>query len=354
MRLRSGAGRLAELSLHACGGPLLLVTSAGFTRRGTTSRIRDLLGAERVAVYDGVTPNPDIDELNDATARWRSHAVASIVAVGGGSVIDTAKVLALTLAAAEERPLDVHFRLGRPLAWQQSLPVMAVPTTAGTGAEVTPFATVWDRRSRRKLSLADERMYPRVALLDPELTLTLPARETRHTALDAISHALESLWNKRRTPLSTVYAIQALRLAREALPAVVVDSLDLSARTGLQTASLLAGLAISETRTALAHSLSYPLTAHHGVPHGLACSFTLPALARRVLPELGERAIAEEIELTAGFLRELKLDAEIALQVSLDQALALASEMHTPERANNFIMEAIDVKEILREAFSGG
>ncbi len=160
----------------------------------------------------------------------------------------------------------------------RALPLIAVPTTAGTGSEVTPWATLWDRSSDapKKYSLHVDETWPEAALVDPALTRSAPAGVTRNSALDALSHALESIWNVNHNPVSDALAVAAARGVIATLPALLAAADAEDQRIAMSRASLMAGLAFSNTRTALAHSVSYEMTLRHGLPHGLACSFTLP------------------------------------------------------------------------------
>lgn len=354
VRVVAGAGSLEQLPrLLPAQGAILLVTTAGFTRRGLTARLCRLLDGEgvgRVVVHDTVTPNPELDDLEAAAAQHRRLRPVAVLAVGGGSALDAGKVLAATLGAPDPRLLHHVFREGAPAAWSSDTPLVAVPTTAGTGSETTPFATVWDQRTRKKYSVTGDSVFPQACVLDPELTLSLGRDDSLFPALDTISHALESLWNHHATPVTEALALQALRLAAGHLPRVLGDGSDLAARAGMQQASLLAGQAISRTRTALAHSISYPLTLHHGVPHGLACSFTLPALLRRHAPAMAadaeRRALLARVE---DVLAGLRLHEELTRFASPAQVLALLPEMHTPGRADNFLFEP-GTEELVRDS----
>lgn len=266
------------LAHHVTAQHVLLVTTPGFVKRGVVQRVKDILAPRQVTVWDGVKPNPDLQDLDAATQSLRTLDIGSVLGLGGGSALDAAKVLASTITSPAEPTLRQVFRDKSAAKWAPRLPLVAVPTTSGTGAEVTPFATVWDHEEHKKHSLSGDFMYPDAALLDATLTLTLGEEDTLYPALDAISHALESLWNKNCTPVSRAYAFQALTLSNEALQRVMKDPFDLKGRQDLQTASLFAGLAISQTRTAIAHSISYSLTSQFGVPHGLACSYGLNEL----------------------------------------------------------------------------
>jgi alcohol dehydrogenase len=229
-----------------------------------------------------VGPNPDFIGLVDScrTYATATRPVEAIVALGGGSVMDAAKVLAA--AKGDFETVRRHLETGKDGETLGRTPIIAIPTTAGTGSEVTSWATVWDTSAMKKYSLARETLYPEAALVDPLLTLGLPRAITISTGLDALSHALESIWNVNANPVSSSLAEVAAREVIEALPLLADDLANEALRTRLARASLFAGLAFSNTRTALAHSLSYHLTLHHGVPHGIACSFSLPMVMRAV------------------------------------------------------------------------
>ncbi len=354
VRVIAGPGTLDELPrLLPDSGSILLVTTPGFTRRGLTERVLQLLGNTRdryIVVHDAITPNPELDDLDATAQEHASLAPYAVVALGGGSALDAGKVLAAILGSPERRPLHRTFREGAAARWNRHIPLVAVPTTAGTGSEATPFATVWDPRTDRKYSVSGDSVYPRAAVLDPELTIGLGHDHTLFPALDTVSHALESLWNVHATPMSEALALQALRLSVENLPSVVADGGNLSARAGMQQASYLAGQAISTTRTALAHSISYPLTLHHGMPHGLACSFTLPALLRKFAAELGSDGERQALfARVAVMLDDLQLPYHVRRFATPDQIVALLPQMHTPERAGNFRFEA-DVESLLHES----
>ena len=335
-------------------GPALLVTSEGARLRGWTGPFEAALRGRcgEVLVWDRVRSNPSLDDLVAAESALAGFPVEQVVAAGGGSALDLAKAIAFVRAPGSPgaRELVLRLRAGRPIPDVVALPWTAVPTTAGTGSEATPFATLWDRDAHRKLSLSHPSLFARRALLDPRLTLGLPWPVTLAGGLDALSQCLESVWNRRATPLTDALAASGAAGVLRSLP-VVRDRPDaLEARSDLQLSSLLSGLCISRTRTALAHSISYPLTARLGTPHGIACSFTLPALwefsveaddgrmaalARSL--GLGPRDPSRELgRRLREFLDGLGFAAELRKTVpAADAVLALEGEMETPERAGN-------------------
>lgn len=349
VRIVAGAGTSRQLAKHLPPGHYLLLTTAGMVRRGGVAAITGDAGETYRWTVDTCAPNPQLDALELQCSTLRKNEYDGIVALGGGSVIDTAKVLSAVLRNSDTQALSKHLRHGEALDFSRCLPLACMPTTAGTGADVTPFATVWDRSA--KFSLMHTALYPRLTLLDPELTRTLPEQETLHGALDASSHALETLWNVNTIPLAGTLAVQALEKICANLQGVLDDPDDLEKREALQVASLYAGLAISQNRTAIAHSISYPLTARYGVPHGLACSFTLAALL-----ELVARESAWSFPVPASLLLRLKtmfaslsLGKQVRAYCSDEQVLGLIPEMFNPQRAANFTISIspAQVREIL-------
>jgi len=340
VRVWSGRNHLTALPIILPRGNILLLSSKGTTIRGTNAKIIAVLGAERVTINDSTCANPDLDALDDLISSLQEQTFSAIVAVGGGSVIDSAKVLGVCLAKDEERPLDRILRGGVKQNWGQGIPVFAIPTTSGTGAEVTPFATVWDFRDKKKFSVFGDAVFPSQALLDPSLLVSLPMELTLFTGLDAISHALESLWNKNRTPVSSSFALAALDKSVESFPRVLSNPDDLLMRAEMQDAAVLGGFAISQGRTALAHSISYPLTLHHHMPHGLACSFTLTALLR--IPGIKEGLPEHSLALclkTADMLDSLGIPNFVSRYANLDEMLRLIPEMSTKARSDNFSLD---------------
>lgn len=324
----------------AAQASILLVTTAGFTKRGITAQLREWLFPQPLLIIDQVTANPDIDSIDSWLKQYAAQPVAAVIGLGGGSAMDAAKAVALMLSQAETTPapLDQLFRAKQIRQPACRLPLLLIPTTAGTGSEVTPFATIWDNKQKQKFSLSGSAVYPDVALLDASLTLSLPANETLYSGLDALSHALESLWNHHRTPISEAYACQAIALLARHLTDALSCPASLSARQGMQTASLLAGLAISTTRTAIAHAISYPLTSHYAVPHGLACSFTLPALVELVLSAAALPQLTPTLQQASELLQQLPLSQALQAKVNFPQIYSKKSEMFHPDRAGNFIL----------------
>jgi phosphonate metabolism-associated iron-containing alcohol dehydrogenase len=211
------------------------------------------------------------------------------VAVGGGSAIDTAKALMVGTASGRFNDLIDLLATGAAFNPHAVKTLVAVPTTAGTGSEVTPWATIWDRERQKKYSLHLPQTWPSVAVIDPELMLSLPASVTLQSGLDALSHALESIWNVNANPVSDTFAISAVSDILDVLPRLMRDLGNLDLRGRMALAALKAGMAFSNTKTALAHSISYEMTLRYGLPHGIACSFPLPMVLERAIGQRADR-----------------------------------------------------------------
>lgn len=340
VKVLAGEGIFDNIPEIVPGGKILLVTSPFSVKRGLAEQGVKSLKPLNTVIYDSVTPNPELCDLEKAGLELCGHGFASIIALGGGSVIDTAKAFAVMLsnpgaslsAVLKEKIRTDH---GRRIF------LLAIPTTSGTGSEITPFATVWDSEAKKKLSLSGERVYPDIALLDPLLTLSVPGDITLNTGLDAISHALESLWNINRSPLSQGTALYSLELSLKALPKALAEPGNIESRAEMQWASNLAGFCISQTRTALAHAISYPLTVRFGVPHGLAAGFCLRELIKDFIKRgPGLLYGCNTLERVSAMLKEFRLSEKLLAYCSASQVLSLVGEMFDPARAGNYILKA--------------
>lgn len=274
VRIQCANGAIDQLSSLINGRPYILVTYAEPVFQQWAERIARQV--QPLMVIDSIRANPDLDDIKLQCEALTSltQAPQLVIALGGGSVLDTAKALAASQGDF------AHFHQGLLAAEEvtASWPIIALPTTAGTGSEVTCWGTIWHRHSGKKYSVKGPSLYPEWAVIDPELSLNLPFELTRQTGLDALSHALESIWNVNRNPVSNTFAIKAANTILNVLPKLLDDLTNRDLRRQMAEAALLAGLAFSNTQTAIAHALSYPLTLKYDVPHGIACSFTLPQI----------------------------------------------------------------------------
>ena len=255
-----------------------LVTSQGWITRGAVDNLISHCG-KPFAQFLNCDKNPTIQTVFDVAENLKNIDV--YVGLGGCSVIDALKGAAVLCALKNNmEPFLNHLKEGTDLPdGLSNLQIIAIPTTSGTGSEVPPWGTIWGEQGI-KHSVTHNSIYPSYAILDPVLTTTMPRELTIASALDALSHAMEAVWNRRHTALSDAMASQAISILRGDLVNVLRNPDNLIARCRMQTASTIAGLAMGTTQTALAHSISYPFTSKFGVPHGLACSFTLGEIAR--------------------------------------------------------------------------
>lgn len=347
VRIRFGAGALNEIGDLIQGRTYCLVTYGEPVFLDIAKRIENIAGPAAL-IIDNVAPNPDFGVLSETCAQYGSALPAPevIVALGGGSVIDTAKVIAA--GANGFGPVKRYLEEGDGEDALTAFPIIAIPTTAGTGSEVTCWATVWDAANGRKHSLSHRTLYPTDAVVDPELMVGMPRELTVNTGLDALSHALESIWNVNGNPVSTNHAVYAATEVLSALPGLIDDPQNLDLRTRIARAATFAGLAFSNTKTALAHSISYHITLNHGTPHGLACSFSLAMVMRSAIGASDacddglRRIFGEDLSAGADRLEEFLVN----LGVSVDKAdygvedeewRTLIESAISGERGRNFI-----------------
>jgi phosphonate metabolism-associated iron-containing alcohol dehydrogenase len=325
----------------------VLLTFGEAADLGLVDRVREHLGDRLVDVIARVTPNPDVADLELLYPLVWRHDAQVVVALGGGSVIDSAKAVLVGTPSGRFDEIREWLREGRSFVPLAAKALIAIPTTAGTGSEVTPWATVWDRAGQRKHSLHLPQTWPEAAVVDPVLMRSLPEAVTVQSGLDALSHALEAIWNRNANPVSDALALAAARGILATLPALKRAPEDLRLREAMAVAALQAGLAFSNTRTALAHSLSYPMTLRLGLPHGIACSFTLPMVARLAIGRDAQRdavlaqalgPLADAPARLEAFLHDLGVKTRFA-DYGVDEAgaAALLDAALQGDRGRNFI-----------------
>ncbi len=273
-----GVARLGELVRELGGRRVLLVTDPGIVAAGHVERGEAALRAAGLVVerFADVHENPTTADVARGLAVARDFGPDLLVGFGGGSPIDVAKGVNFRVSCGGEMS---DYR-GRATATASLLPLVAVPTTAGTGTEVQSFALIADAATHQKMACGDPSAAPKIALLDAELTLTLPPFVTACTGLDAIGHAVESAVTKPRTTVSAHYARAAFEVLAANFPRVVDVPTDLAARAGMLRGAALAGLAIEHSMLGAAHSLANPLTVRHALPHGQAVGTMLPYVVR--------------------------------------------------------------------------
>lgn len=275
-----GEGRIAEIAEHLERSGIrmpLIVTDQGVRAAGIIDRVEAALTGSgvTVAVYDAVTSDPRTSTVEEVRQCLVDRGHDGAVGIGGGSALDVAKAA----AALVTNPGSPQDYVGRDRITDDPLPMIAVPTTAGTGSEVTMWSVLTDDETGAKVSIGSVRIMPRVALLDPELTYGLPPALTATTGMDALSHAVESYGSVWNHPIAESLALRAIELVGRHLRIAVNDGTNRDARRGMLMASLISELAANSTRLGLCHALAIPLGARHHIPHGLANAMLLSAVA---------------------------------------------------------------------------
>jgi alcohol dehydrogenase len=320
-----GVSDRTAASLAAFGARrVMVVTDPGVRAAGLTNPVHERLTAAGFAVvaFEKVEPNPrDIDCLEGAGLAQEFQAEA-FVAVGGGSAIDTAKCIAL-----------LRTNGGHPRDWEDfgalrsdPLPVLAIPTTAGTGSEVSPSAVITDTARKKKMNLFDLRNCPRIALVDPDLTFSCPPALTAAAGMDALSHAVDSLHCRLATPASDALALEGARLVAKYIRRAVDSPRDVESRCGMAQGSLTAGIAVGLTDVAGVHCLAEAIGGLYGHPHGYCCADSMPPVMDYNLPACSEKyaRLAHAFGVTADgasheelaghaieFIRQLNHDLEV-------------------------------------------
>lgn len=253
----------------------LVMTDAGLVKLGVTAKLTTVLDAAQIAyeVFDQVPPDSSLDVVNEVARLYLERGCDGFVAIGGGSVIDTTKGAAASLAC---EGVDFATLQGSEILQGNLPPLIAVPTTAGTGSEVTLVAVVADTHKHTKLSFTSYKLVPHVAILDPVLTTSLPPKLTATTGMDALTHAIEAYTSIQKNPVSDAFATKAIDLIARNLPRACATGDDKEARTTLALASLMAGAAFSNAMVGIVHALGHSLGGLCRIPHGQAMMLLLP------------------------------------------------------------------------------
>ena len=303
--------RAGELVRELGAQKVLVVSDPGIAAAGHVETVLKHLRNARVsfAVFDKALENPTTSCVDECLAVAKQERIDAFVAVGGGSSMDTAKGCNFLLTNGGR--MQDYWGIGK--ATKPMLPLIAIPTTAGTGSECQSFALIADDKTHQKMACGDPKAAARIAILDPVLTLSQPRWVTACTGIDAITHVVETAVTKKRNALSLMYAHEGFKLTIPNLPRVFKDPQDLEARGRMQLGAALAGLAIENSMLGAAHAAANPLTAHFGIVHGQAVGMMLPHVVRfngadpEALKAYAELASAPEIAfLSDGFEEALE------------------------------------------------
>ncbi len=284
-------------------------------------------------------PNPL--KIIKIISRLKNYEFDKIYSIGGGSVIDVSKVLSIFLPLKLDAKISDLENYEKYADIDKKLFLAAIPTTCGTGAEVTQFATIWDKSNNKKYSIDHPNMIPTEYLLDGSLLETLPYNNFLYPALDCVSHTLESIWNKNRTEKSLEYSKKSLNILQNEIHNFHESNYKKVNFNDMLLASNFAGKAINLTRTSIAHSISYKYTLDYSVPHGLACSFTLPKLHEFVKNSLKDEIynkFCEPIDLIIDNLINMNLNNQLEHFTDGNKVL-FSSETINLSRSTTFLAE---------------
>jgi len=346
----TGCGSLSQLGRIAAryGRRVMVVTYAGFAQfSDTLSRALQALRHENLEVilYDNVVGEADLRTVEEGIALARKQESQVFIGIGGGSSIDTAKAIA-GLVTLPESAWDYH--AGRALEGP-GLPFIAVPTTAGTGAEVTKNAVLIDPRTEVKKSIRDDAWFARVALVDPELTLSMPPQVTASTGADALCQAIESFTSIAATPITDALAMQAIALTGRNLLRAYKAGDDLAAREAMSMGSLMAGMAMVNARLGGVHGMAHPLGSHFHIPHGVICGLLLPYTMEYNLPY----AMAKYAQVARLLGEPVEgLEVEAAAHRAVEHVRELMAQVGIPAHLSQFGVTEERFEQIAKESQS--
>jgi len=300
-RVVFGDGTVSELGLECkrLGIERAIIVTDRVMRERTdvVARVEKALGPRLGGVYDGVIPDTGVEVIDDGARLAKERGCDGLVSVGGGSAIDTAKGMAIVMTEGG----SIRDHQGASRLSRRQTPHIAVPTTAGTGSEVSLYIVVKDARAHEKMHFMDDRIIPDAAILDPSVTLAMPAQLTAATGMDALTHAIEAYTSVNKNPVADGLALQAIKLIARFVPAAVATPSDKIARGQMLIAANIAGLAFNSTGVGLVHAMAHVVGARHGVHHGTANAICLPHVIRFNADELGScyRDVAEALGVDA-------------------------------------------------------
>ncbi|MFE4071254.1 MULTISPECIES: iron-containing alcohol dehydrogenase [unclassified Peribacillus] len=291
-----GNGKVKNIGKRAKelgGKKALLITDKGLAQTGILQKVTDSLDQESVnyIVFDEITPNPKDVDCHRAYQQFKDEEIDLLIGLGGGSSMDTAKAIGTLLTHGGE----LRDRYGLNLLEREITPLICIPTTSGTGSEVTTGSVITDTVTKQKEAILDIKLAPKLAILDPELTLTLPKSITAATGMDALTHAIEAYTSNIAEPISDALSLYAIELIAKYLPLAVENGTDLEARKNMLVASLIAGMAFDNADLGAVHAMAEPLGGLYDTPHGVANSIFLPHVFEFNIPSnLEKHAIVAE------------------------------------------------------------
>jgi alcohol dehydrogenase len=341
------ADRVGEEAKRLGGTRALVITDQGVLKSGWVDKTMERLhqAGLKTMLFSEVMAEPHMDFLDATAGRVREGGADLVVGVGGGSSLDTAKMVACLLTNGGR----VQDYFGIDQLPQRGLPMMMLPTTAGTGSEVTPNAIFTDTAAKLKKGVVSPFLLPDVAIVDPHLTVSCPPAVTAATGMDALTHAIESYTSVKATPLTDLYAMEAIRIISHSLRTAVFRGSDLEARTHMALGSMMAGVSLANAGVGAVHALAYPVGGKFGVPHGVSNSQLMPyVMEYNVLGNIHKFA---EVARLMGAPVE-GLSAREAAQVVVAATRRLGEDIGIPMRMSHFQVTADAIPEMAQQAFA--
>lgn len=327
----------------------LVVTDAGLVKFGVAAKVTDILDAAGIAyeVFSDVKPNPTVTNVKNGIAAFKAAGADLLIAIGGGSAIDTAKAIGIVVNNPEFS--DIVSLEGVAPTKNKSVPMVALPTTAGTAAETTINYVIIDEEKQKKMVCVDPNDIPAVAIIDAELMYSLPKGLTAATGMDALTHAIEGYITKGAWELSDMFEIEAIRMISRHLPNAVENPTDAEARNGMAVAQYVAGMAFSNVGLGLVHGMAHPMGSLFDVPHGVANALLLPTIMEFNMPAcLGKYP---EIARAMGVDTEGMTPAE-ASQAAVDVVRALSVKVGIPQHLSDLGITEKDIPALADQALA--
>lgn len=327
----------------------LVVTDPGLIRFGVAAMVTDILDDAGIpyTVFSDVKPNPTVSNVQHGIEAYEAAGADFIIAIGGGSAIDTAKGIGIVVNNPEFA--DITSLEGCAPTRNKSVPIIALPTTAGTAAETTINYVIIDEEKHKKMVCVDPNDIPAVAIIDAELMYSLPRSLTAATGMDALTHAIEGYITKGAWSMSDMFEIEAIRMISRHLPVAVEQPSDADARNGMAVAQYIAGMAFSNVGLGLVHGMAHPMGSLFDVPHGVANALLLPTIMEFNMPacldKYPEIARAMGVD-TTGKTREE------ASQAAVDAVKALAVKVDIPQHLSDLGITESDIPQLAAQALA--
>ena len=327
----------------------LVVTDKGLIQFGVAKMVTDVLDEAAVAydVFSEVKPNPTVKNVQDGVAAFKASGADLLVAIGGGSAMDTAKGIGIVVANPEFA--DVVSLEGCAPTKNKSVPMVALPTTAGTAAETTINYVIIDEEKKKKMVCVDPNDIPAVAMIDAELMYSLPRGLTAATGMDALTHAIEGYITKGAWEMSDMFEIEAIRMISRYLPVAVDEPQNPEGRNGMAVAQYIAGMAFSNVGLGLVHGMAHPMGSLFDVPHGVANALLLPTVMEYNMPECIDKypRIAEAMGV------DIKgMTPQEASQAAVDAVRALAIRVGIPQHLSDLGIKESDIPALAEQAIA--